>query len=195
MPGHRCGKKGHIQRMEEDDEEERVRKRGKCDKSNEEETEGEEYAVIATMTQPSKNRVLRIRCTLNGQKVIALVDSGASHNYINERLVSKMKFKTEKFKFFTIVQATGSLVHCTKVIPQQEITLGRKHTIKEDLHVVPLDLDIILGGQWIFSLGCFRFDFPNLKIHFEHKGEEITLEGIPDDLVKLVSCKRIKRIL
>ena len=81
------------------------------------------------------------------------------------------------------------------MIPQQEITLGRKHTIKKDLHVVPLDLDIILGGPWIFSLGCFRFDLPNLKIHFEHNGEEITLEGISDDSPKLVSCKRIERIL
>ena len=181
--------------MEEDLEEEKVNKKTKCDKRNEEEIEGEEYGVIATMTQPSKNRVLRIRCTLNGQKVIALVDSGESHNYINERIVKKMKLKTKKFKGFTTVQATGSLVRCTKVIPQQEITLGRKHTIREDLHVVPLDLDIILGGPWIFSLGCFRFDLPNLKIHFEHNGEEITLEGIPDDSVKLVSCKRIERIL
>lgn len=55
MPGHRCGKKGHIQRMEEDVEEERVSKKEKCNKRNEEETEGEEYGVIATMTQPSKN--------------------------------------------------------------------------------------------------------------------------------------------
>ena len=86
-------------------------------------------------------------------------------------------------------------MRCTKVIPQQEITLGRKHTIREDLHVVPLDSDIILGGPWIFSLGCFRFDLPNLKIHFEHKGEEITLEGIPDGSAKLVSCKRIERTL
>ena len=106
-----------------------------------------------------------------------------------------MKLKTEKFKGFTAVQATGSLVRCTKVIPQQEITLGRKHTIREDLHVVPLDLDIILGGPWIFSLGCFRFDLPNLKIHFEHKGEEITLEGILDGSTKLVSCKTIERAL
>ena len=162
MPGHRCGKKGRIQRMEEDDEEQRVRKKTKCDKSNEEETKGEEYGVIATMTQPFKNRVLRIRCTLNGKKVIALVDSGASHNYINERLINRIKLKTEKFKGFTVVQATESLVHCTKVIPQQEITLGRKHTIREYLHVVPLDSDIIFGGPWIFSLGYFRFDLPKL---------------------------------
>ena len=40
--------------MEEDDEVERVRKKEKCDKRNEEETQGEEYRVIVTMTQPSK---------------------------------------------------------------------------------------------------------------------------------------------
>ena len=106
-----------------------------------------------------------------------------------------MKLKTKKFKGFTAIQATRSLVQCTKMIPQQEITLGRKHTIKEDLHVVPLDSDIILGGPWIFSLGCFRFDLPNLKIHVEHNGEERMLEGIPDDSAKLVSCKIIEIIL
>ena len=61
--------------MEEDVEEERVNKKARCDNGNEEEIEGEEYGVIATINQPSKNRVLRIRCTLNAQKVIALVDS------------------------------------------------------------------------------------------------------------------------
>ena len=96
--------------MEEDIEEENTNKKEKCEKRNEEEIEGEEYKVIATMTQPSKTRVFRIRCTLIGQKVIALVDSGASHNYINERLVNRMKLKTEKFKGFTTIQATGSLV-------------------------------------------------------------------------------------
>ena len=53
VPGHRCEKRGHIQRIEEDLEEEEVKKKIKCDKGDEE--EGEEYGVIATMTQPSKN--------------------------------------------------------------------------------------------------------------------------------------------
>lgn len=73
------------------------------------------------------------------------------------------------FEGFEVATTTRARVQCTTIVPQLEIILGN-HLIIEDFYVVPLDVDIILGTPWIYSLGCFMFDLPNQTIFFQHEG-------------------------
>jgi hypothetical protein len=155
--------------------------------------EDEDHVTLATISEASKHCPFQIRSTLKGCKVITLVDSGASHNFINEKIVKQRKLETLNFKGFEVATATRAKVWCTKIVTQLEILLGQ-HPIKEDFYVVHLDSDCILGTLCIYSLRCFMFDLPNLTIHFQHNGKEITLRGLPNGSPKVISCKRMERI-
>lgn len=59
----------------------------------------EEFAsgTLATLSRAPKYHPIRIHSVLQEQKVIVLVDSGATHNFIDEGLVMRMKLKAEYF--------------------------------------------------------------------------------------------------
>lgn len=50
---------------------------------------------------------------------------------------------------------------------------------------LPLELggvDVILGMQWLYSLGITEVDWKNLTMTFLHQGKKVVIKG---DLVKL----------
>ena len=146
------------------------------------------------VTQESGKRPFCIKGMLKGKRVIALIDFGASHNFISKDLVVKRRLKSKKFKGFKVIMGNGTLDQCMEIIPQLEITLNN-HTIEVDFFVVKLKNDIILGIPWIDSLGYLTIDNPNLEVCFKHEGEDIILKGLPNGSPRIVSCNRIECIL
>ena len=60
------------------------------------------HGVVAVITQENENRTFRLKGTIKGQRIIALVDSGATHDFISKHLVTKRKLKTQEFKSFKV---------------------------------------------------------------------------------------------
>jgi hypothetical protein len=58
--------------------------------------------VIATLSGVPRYDTLRIRGTIQGQWEIALIDGGATHNFINASLVSRHALRTEEFEGFDV---------------------------------------------------------------------------------------------
>lgn len=153
-----------------------------------------EFGTLVVVTQESGKKPFRVKGTLKGQKVIALIDLGASHNFINKDLVVKRRLKIQKFKGFKVIMGNGTIDQCMEIIPQLEISLNN-YTSKANFFVVKLQNDIIFGMPWIDSLGRFTIDNPNLEVCFKHKGKDIFLKGLPDGSPKVVSCNRIECII
>lgn len=153
-----------------------------------------EQGTLAVISQ-DKNRPFHIRGVHKGQKVIALVDTGASHDFISKHLVAKRRLKTQQeFEAFRVKLANGTLDHCRKMVTQVEIATNR-HVIKRNFYVANIQNDIILGMTWINSLGRFIMDGPNLEICFKHEGRDKTLRGMPDGAAKVVSYNNMEKIL
>ncbi|XP_059068313.1 uncharacterized protein LOC131858861 [Cryptomeria japonica] len=183
---HTCKRGSHIHNVEGTTNiDEGPQKKAKIDE--------EVHRSLATISQVNENRPFRLKGTLKGQRVIALVDSGASHDFISKNLVTKRKLKTKDFNGFKVAFANGNIDPCTKIVPQLEITIG-EHTIQRDFYVVNLQYDVIFGMPWIHSLGRFTMDHPNPEIYFKHAGQEVTLKGLPNGSPKVVSCSRMERI-
>ncbi|XP_057825625.2 uncharacterized protein LOC131037488 [Cryptomeria japonica] len=186
-PDHRC-KRGQLHQVEESkDEEEGISyKRPRL--------EEQRHGTLVAISNEGEDRPFKLKGTLKGQKVISLIDSGASHNFISRNLVVKRKPKAKEFEGFKVALADGTINQCTKVMPQLEIKMG-EHIVKGDFYVISLENDIILGRPWIRSLGRFTMDLPNLEICFHQDGQEVTLKGLPNGDPKVVSCKNIERII
>lgn len=112
--------------------------------------------------------------------MIALIDYGASHNFISKDLITKRRLKTQEFKGFKVIMGNGTLDQCAE-IKSTIRDYSKYHTIKADFFVVKLQNDIILGMPWIDSLDPFTIDNPNLEVCFKNEGKDIILKGIPDE--------------
>ncbi|XP_026396053.1 uncharacterized protein LOC113290683 [Papaver somniferum] len=71
------------------------------------------------------------------------------------------------------------------------------HTFMEDIRIQPLGgCDIVLGADWLKTLGDVLFNFSKLSISFKHKNNKITLQGSsPKPSVSMISGAALKKFL
>lgn len=71
-----------------------------------------------------------------------------------------------------------------------ELILG--HTMKEDFYVVDVsDTDMVLGVQWLHSLGEYTTNYQTMELKFKHEGKEVVLKGLSRNGPMVVSAKRM----
>jgi hypothetical protein len=109
--------------------------------------------VIATLSSVLRYDTLRIRGTIQGQWAIALIDGGATHNFIDTSLVSRRALQTKEFEGFDVAVADGHTMECLDRLSDLEIRLGN-YIMRDTSYVVYLlDIDVVLGVQWLIKLG------------------------------------------
>lgn len=155
-PGHRCLSIEVVSNNEEENEEDGQQSTGKA-KENIDHIERISTLVcrggaIAALTSTPECSVFRVRGTLQGQRVIVMLDSGATLNSINSSLVTRRGLHTEEHEGFEVKVARGNLLSCTHLVSQLSITMGN-YTMTNDFFVIDLDdTDVILGIQWMETL-------------------------------------------
>jgi hypothetical protein len=124
------------------------------DSDNDEEDEGPRYKNRDTRHQVRRHHRLGLKVMLwhpcqdflgtthseseescKGHKVTMLIDSGASHNFIDASLVDRREILTEEFEGFTVIIPGGYQMECTRWIPKLKITMGN-YTLTDDFFVV-----------------------------------------------------------
>jgi hypothetical protein len=100
----------------------------------EEETPGqdntaEEKATLASINGVPKYNTFRMREVLQGQKVLVLIDGGASHNFIDSTLLKRRHIPTVEFEGFKVEVAGGSTMPCDRYVLVMKLTLGRHELV------------------------------------------------------------------
>lgn len=207
-PEHRCLGKGKIHYIEVtfDVEDEQVDD-SKSEESNENEPQEQPQleldddkaadqanVTIATLLGVPKYHTFRLKGVLKGQRAIGLVDMGATHNFIDEKLVVKCGLQDEQFSGFNVRVADGSTMSCMRRVPQCSMKMG-DYTLTDDFYVVSLrELDIILGMQWLETLGRYIIDHCKRQLEFIANGKKIVLKFLSDGRPRIVSTHKMEAI-
>ena len=101
----------------------------------EEEEPTPDTGKIAALSGVPRLHTLRLKGSIQGQKVVVLVDGGATHNFIYVVLVERIKLQVENFDGFTIIIPGNNSMDYIKWIPKLQVTLGN-HTITDNFYVV-----------------------------------------------------------
>ncbi|XP_010523379.1 PREDICTED: uncharacterized protein LOC104801738 isoform X2 [Tarenaya hassleriana] len=129
---------------------------------------GEEFAELSLnsvvgLTSP---KTLKIRGSVGDQEVVILIDSGATHNFISLKLMTKLKLRPEGNTQFGVSLGTGMKVKGKGVCKAVRLQLQHIEVVEDFL---PLELgsaDMILGVQWLQKLGKVQMDFQDLELKF-----------------------------
>jgi hypothetical protein len=200
-PGHRCMGKGKVHYIEvlsdSDGEEEAGQAQGNEHNSLDDEQPHEEVkgGTIATLSGVPRFHTFRIRGVLQGQRVTVLIDGGATHNFIDSTLVARRGIPAENFEGFSVVVVDGYNMTCTQKVPQLDVTLGN-YTVTDDFYVVELaDTNVILGVQWLYSLGKHSQNYQTMELEFRAAdGKKVVLRGMANGTPKIVSAKQMESI-
>ncbi|XP_048602698.1 uncharacterized protein LOC125588971 [Brassica napus] len=195
---HKCPKPELTVLIMHDDGKEEVFDEEPCELLDEEENEVE--AVVAEVSISSvvgltSSRTMKLKGELGGEEVTVLIDSGASHNFISEKMASRMGLITKNTTRYGVMVAGGVKVQGRGVITGVELKL-QDCTIHTSF--LPLELgiaDVILGVQWLDTLGEMRVNWKLQRMKIRLSGEWVLIQGDPSLHSAGVSLKSIWKTL
>ncbi|MCH81146.1 hypothetical protein A2U01_0001927 [Trifolium medium] len=151
-------------------------------------------SLQAAIGHPSP-RTLRFTATIHNHHVTVLVDSGSSHNIIQPIIASFLNLTIQPLSSFSVMVGNGEHLHCTGLCADIPINVN-KHTFNVSLYVLPIQgADVVLGVQWLQTLGPFVSDFTIPSMQFYHQDSLLTITGTKPSPVTPASYNQINRML
>jgi hypothetical protein len=104
-------------------------------------------------------QTLRVLSLLKNSLVVVLIDSGSTHNFIQDRVAKQLGLPTNQAQSFQVLVGNGEELKCDTICQQLDLLVG-SHQFCVDLFVLPLSgADIVLGVQWLKTLGPVLTDY------------------------------------
>lgn len=143
----------------------------------------------------TSNKSLKVWGAIKGEKVVVLVDSGAATNFISLKLVEKLQLQVEKIPSFKVEVENGAIEEGHGICKGVELMV-QGILIVQNFFVVGLGrLEVVLGVDWLESLGPFKGNYQDMTIVWKEKGCHRVLKGDPTLCRTQMSWKTALRAL
>ncbi|KAF7826330.1 Retrotransposable element Tf2 [Senna tora] len=141
----------------------------------------------------TSGRTMKLMGKIRGKEVVIMIDSGATHNFISEELVKRMGLEIEKTKSYRVTLGDGYTVQQQGCCKGLEIEMQGLR-VCENFYLFNLgDVDMILGVEWLESLGEVRVNWKQLTMKIKAETGVVCLARDPALARSLVSMKNLMR--
>jgi hypothetical protein len=133
---------------------------------------------LHALTGFSPPQILKLIGYIKHRKVIILVDSGRTHNFIHRCIAQETNFYIHVVNNFEIMIVNGGSMKCGGWCENVRLQIGH-YQLK--YHMFSIDMgggDIVLGVEWLCTLGPILMDFKELTMQFQQEGEKYQFQGL-----------------
>ncbi|WVZ26301.1 hypothetical protein V8G54_004845, partial [Vigna mungo] len=140
-------------------------------------------------------RTLRLTGSLNGYQVQILVDSGATHNFIQSRVAHFLQLHTEPTPNpLKVMVGNGDFLPCSTLCPKAQLLVA-SFQFSVDLYPRQLSgTDIVLGVHWLTQVSPFVMDYNGPFMHFMWEGTLVELKGEIGPTPSPISIHQLRRL-
>lgn len=135
---------------------------------------------------------MKVKGTHGKKTIYVLVDSGSTHNFIYVKIANLLGCKMQEAGKARVAVADGTKINVYDKVEKFKWTFqGHQFTI--DFMVIPLEgHDVVLGVQWLATLGPITWDFQKLTMQFKWGQKKVILNGITAGSVREIKAKRME---
>ncbi|XP_028220447.1 uncharacterized protein LOC114402121 [Glycine soja] len=150
---------------------------------------------LHSLTGPLAPETLRFSGFVASKQVLILVDGGSTHNFIQDAMLPELGLFPSDTTPLKVMVGNGQYLHCNQICTAVSIVIQGIHFII-DLHVLPLcGANVVLGVQWLRSLGPILTDYTTLSMKFMHEGRTIELQGDDTSALQPLSVPQARRLV
>jgi hypothetical protein len=121
---------------------------------------------VHVITGIRTSEMMQVCIQLGSVSLLALLDSGSTHNFIAEEAASRTSLQLRTGGKLQVTVANGDHVPCPGVYRGATFSINGE-AFFGDFFALPLaGYDVVLGTQWLASLGPFLWDFGALTMSF-----------------------------
>ncbi|WVZ07738.1 hypothetical protein V8G54_021084 [Vigna mungo] len=140
-------------------------------------------------------RTFRVTGSIQGYVVQILVDSGATHNFIQNRVAQFLHLPSQSTPSpLRVMVGNGEFLPCSTFCPSVILTLDNQE-FRIDLY--PLELsgtDVVLGVHWLSLISTFVMDYNVPYMRFNWKNQLVELRGDPGPNPSPISAHQLCRL-
>ncbi|XP_061364978.1 uncharacterized protein LOC133308374 [Gastrolobium bilobum] len=141
------------------------------------------------------SRSFRLTGAIKGKSVQILVDGGSTHNFITARMAIFLDLTMQHIPPFQVQVGNGDTLQCTATCVAVPLFL-QSNIFSVDLFVLDLKgADVVLGIQWLSTLGPIVTDYSHLTMSFTHNSSTILLHGDQDPRPSQISNAQLHKMV
>ncbi|GJT63325.1 retrotransposon gag domain, retroviral aspartyl protease [Tanacetum coccineum] len=122
---------------------------------------------------------MKVEGTLEGRKVLTLVDSGSTHNFISTSLVKQLELKVSTVPSFGVQIGNGQIIQCNQICRGLSLVLPVLKITEDFFPFSMRGADLVLGIKWIASLNTVQANWNEMFMIFYVNGKKYKLQGVP----------------
>lgn len=127
--------------------------------------------------------------------MLILIDSGASSNFTSYQLVKELQLHLEDTAEYTIEVGNGEKLTHKGVCAGLEVEV-QGIPIAQNFFLMSLaGTDMVLGMDWLASLGDIKANFKNLEIKWRSGGQRFKIKGEPSLSKHQTSLKTVLKAM
>ena len=124
-----------------------------------------------------QSKSLTLSGTIDTEPVEVLIDTGSSHDFLHPRVAEKLRLPLTEIRPFRVYVGNGASLLCSHTFKATRLSL-QDTPFSIDLHVLPIHgPDVILGMEWLESLGRVTTDFVSKSVEFVKDDKLVVLSG------------------
>lgn len=123
------------------------------------------------------------------------IDGGSTHNFLHNQVVLTLGLSLTEIVPLRVTVGNGDELHCHQLCTAVKVHI-QNHSFTIDFHILPLyGADVVLGVQWLKTLGPVLTDYTSLTMKFITDGQLIELQGDREKDVELISPSQLRCII
>lgn len=122
-------------------------------------------------------QTMRIKGCIKNHKLIMLVDSLSTHNFLSEGVAKALRLQCRQHYQMGVIVANGEKVKTRGKCQKLQWTCEGHQFATDFMVLLVKGYDVILGVQWLTALGPVMWDFQHMTMQFKHSEQWITLHS------------------
>ena len=115
----------------------------------------------------SSPQTLKIRGFIKHRPVVVLIDSGSTHNFIHQKVAEAVHCFVRAVSNFQVQIVDAGTMKCEGRCENVKLHMG-DYQLKTHMFAIHMGgCDIVLGVEWLRTLGLITMDFQELYISFK----------------------------
>lgn len=143
----------------------------------------------------TKPKTMKLEGEMAGAKLIILIDSGASNNFISTSTARKLGLEIAKCKQFGVTLGTETEVFGDGICRRLSLWVQGMEICDNFFALKLGSLDVILGVQWLEKLGNVVVIWKNQTMTFNWECRNVILKGDPALRCSKISLKKLTKVL
>ncbi|KAL8137446.1 LOW QUALITY PROTEIN: hypothetical protein V2J09_003447 [Rumex salicifolius] len=143
--------------------------------------EDDQEVYVHALTGSSPLNTIKIKGLVAGKPIMILIDSGATHSFLDPRVLPGTPFEPNTTSLMEVAVANGYKLYSQQGCKDFKWEMQGHRFIFSPRILKLGGYDLVLGGDWLREFSPILFDFKALKISFHKDGHKLEFSGIREE--------------